>query len=146
MKITDARNPRWLDAEKTRIAIEVQLDGEGVENWDKTKWVNYAASPSDTVEQGRRLFLGAKEGSYGPVQDAPEILYKKKELKEKKARADSLDLRLIRSLKARIDKTNTAKDDEIYDELSSDVLALRKEIGGLEKWIEENAPKKKEEK
>jgi len=82
--ITDIRNPRWADDEKTKIIVDCKLaDGEEV---------TFVASPNDCTDYGPKIYQDCLDGKYGKIADfsVPE-----KTMEELEALAKSeLDRRL----------------------------------------------------
>ena len=64
--ITDIKNPRWVDDEKTKIIVDCKLaDGEEV---------TFVASPNDCTDYGPEIYQDCIDGKYGPIAEfsAPE--------------------------------------------------------------------------
>ena len=59
MNIISAANPRWLDAEQTRIDLDIETDKFGT--------IPFTASPNDSEKYGRDLFAAALAGDYGAI-------------------------------------------------------------------------------
>ena len=71
--ITDIRNPRWADDEKTKIIIDCKLaDGEEV---------TFVASPTDCTDYGPKIYQDCLDGKYGKIGDytPPELSIEQKE-------------------------------------------------------------------
>ena len=59
--ITDIRNPRWADDEKTKIIIDCKLaDGEDV---------TFVASPNDCTDYGPKIYQDCLDGKYGKIAE-----------------------------------------------------------------------------
>ena len=59
--ITDIKNPRWADDEKTKIIIDCKLaDGEEV---------TFVASPTDVMEYGKKAYTDCLDGKYGEIAE-----------------------------------------------------------------------------
>ncbi len=59
--ITDIRNPRWADDEKTKIIIDCKLaDGEEV---------TFLASPNDCTDYGPKIYQDCIDGKYGKIAE-----------------------------------------------------------------------------
>ena len=59
--ITDIRNPRWADDEKTKIIIDCKLaDGEEV---------TFVASPNDCTDYGPKIYQDCLDGKYGEISE-----------------------------------------------------------------------------
>jgi hypothetical protein len=63
MKVIEAKNPQWANAEKTQIDLVVTFEQIGE--------VPFTADVSDSVEYGRSLFSRASAGEFGPVAAYP---------------------------------------------------------------------------
>ena len=71
--ITDIKNPRWADDEKTKIIIDCKLaNGEEV---------TFVASPTDIMEYGKKAYTDCINGVYGKISDytTPELSIEQKE-------------------------------------------------------------------
>ena len=71
--ITDIKNPRWADDEKTRIIVDCKLaDGEEV---------TFVASPTDCTDYGPKIYQDCINGVYGEISDytPPELSIEQKE-------------------------------------------------------------------
>ncbi|EMD1657604.1 phage tail assembly chaperone [Pluralibacter gergoviae] len=73
--VTDARHPRWSDASRRTITLDVLF------GWcrESGTYIPFTASPDDGEAHGRQLFADAKAGEYGevappPVQTAEAVL------------------------------------------------------------------------
>lgn len=55
-----AKNPRYSNAEKTLIDIEIEHPKFG--------WIPFSASPNDSLELGRDLFYRATSGEFGDIE------------------------------------------------------------------------------
>lgn len=71
-KIIDTRAPRWVNAARTLVDIEVHHAEHG--------WIPFTASPDDPMDYGRVLFQAALDGELGeiaeyvaPVKTAAEL-------------------------------------------------------------------------
>ena len=124
--ITDIRNPRWADDEKTKIIIDCKLaDGEEV---------TFVASPNDCTDYGPKIYQDCLDGVYGKISDytPPELSIEQKEKSERlKAEIRELELKQLRSLKAIMGEA-TEEDEKIYNEIEAEIQAKREEIRGLE--------------
>ena len=59
--ITDIKNPRWADDEKTKIIIDCKLaDGEEVP---------FVASPNDCTDYGPKIYQDCLDGKYGKIAE-----------------------------------------------------------------------------
>ena len=63
--IENAKNPRWADSGKTKIVLDVKIEGEN-------EWVPFVASPTDCTEYGPRLYNSAVNGEFGEIADSDE--------------------------------------------------------------------------
>lgn len=63
MKVIQAKNPQWANAEKTQIDLTVTFEGLGE--------MPFTADPADSMEHGRSLFDRAYAGEFGPVAEYP---------------------------------------------------------------------------
>lgn len=63
MKIIQASNPIWANAEKTAINLMVVVDAF------PDQQLPFTAMPTDTEAHGRELFAEAQAGKFGPVAD-----------------------------------------------------------------------------
>lgn len=61
--VTDARHPRWSDASRRTITLDVLF------GWcrESGTYIPFTASPDDGEAHGRQLFADAKAGEYGEV-------------------------------------------------------------------------------
>tara|TARA_B100000508_G_C11449822_1_gene273378 strand:+ start:723 stop:1139 length:417 start_codon:yes stop_codon:yes gene_type:complete len=63
-EVVSARNPKWANAEKNMIDLEVNFTDL------EEDWLPYTASPTDvTVEHSRYLYTHALEGDYGDIAE-----------------------------------------------------------------------------
>ena len=62
-----ARSPRWSDASRRTITLEVLFGWCGKDG----AYIPFTASPDDGEAHGRRLFADAKAGKYGEVAPPP---------------------------------------------------------------------------
>jgi hypothetical protein len=60
MKILQAKQPQWADADQSGINLTVKFSHLAFE-------VDFHATPTDTEEHGRDLFRRAAMGEFGPV-------------------------------------------------------------------------------
>ncbi|EPK8588167.1 phage tail assembly chaperone [Pluralibacter gergoviae] len=65
--VTDARHPRWSDASRRTITLDVLF------GWcrESGTYIPFTASPDDGEVHGRRLFADAQTGKYGEVAPPP---------------------------------------------------------------------------
>tara|TARA_A100001515_G_scaffold127785_1_gene113654 strand:- start:127 stop:384 length:258 start_codon:yes stop_codon:yes gene_type:complete len=73
--LIDAKNPRWMDKEKTCIVLECKFSHYAeLGMTENNGYYEFGASPDDVEEHGRQIFEKAKAGDYGTVGDyvAPE--------------------------------------------------------------------------
>jgi len=62
---TNAKNPRWADAERGKIILDVRFIGE-------EEYVPFVASADDSATHGPMLFNFAVNGIFGTVADSDE--------------------------------------------------------------------------
>lgn len=60
-KIIDARSPKWVNAERTPLDMEVHHAEYG--------WIPSTASPDDPMDYGRVLFQAALDGELGEIAE-----------------------------------------------------------------------------
>ena len=119
--ITDIRNPRWADDEKTKIIIDCKLaDGEEV---------TFVASPTDIMEYGKKAYTDCINGVYGEISDytPPELSIEQKEA----IAQQELNTRL-NSLMSIENKALAEVDDEFkktYKEKIKTLLDVKKQKG-----------------
>ena len=73
--LIDAKNPRWMDEEKTSIVLECKFSHYAdLGMTENNGYYEFGATPDDPEEHGRQIFEKAKAGDYGTVGDyvAPE--------------------------------------------------------------------------
>ena len=73
--LIDAKNPRWMDEEKTSIVLECKFSHYAdLGLTENDGYYEFGATPDDVEEHGRQIFEKAKAGDYGTVGDyvAPE--------------------------------------------------------------------------
>ena len=129
--ITDIKNPRWADDEKTRIIVDCKLaDGEEV---------TFVASPNDCTDYGPKIYQYCLDGKYGEIAEfsAPEKTVEELEYLAK----SELDRRL-NSLMSIENKALAEVDDEFkktYKEKIKTLLNVKKQKGwpGNVVWPEE---------
>lgn len=63
VEIANAENPRWANAEHTLIDLDVTFVDPPLGK------VSFTASPNDSEQHGRDLFVLAKSGQLGPVAE-----------------------------------------------------------------------------
>lgn len=63
---TEARNPRWGNAEQTVIILEVNFDHLPEE------WVEFGAIASGDYDHTHQLFASAVNGDFGPIAEFEE--------------------------------------------------------------------------
>lgn len=59
--ITDARNPKWIDAAHSAVDLEIEHAQYG--------WIPFTASPNDPEEHGRVLHAAAVAGEFGLIAE-----------------------------------------------------------------------------
>lgn len=62
MNLEYAKNPRWVNAERTMIDLEIKWDAINEE-------LPFTASPTDVEAHGRAIFEAAAAGQFGPVAE-----------------------------------------------------------------------------
>jgi hypothetical protein len=62
MKLISAKNPKWIDAEHTRIDVIALFDRIPEE-------IPFTADPNDCEAHGRDIFAKAVAGEFGPVEE-----------------------------------------------------------------------------
>ena len=73
--LIDAKNPRWMDEEKTSIVLECKFSHYAdMGMTENDGYYEFGATPDEPEEHGRQIFEKAKAGDYGTVGDyvAPE--------------------------------------------------------------------------
>ena len=73
--LIDAKNPKWMDEEKTSIVLECKFSHYAdLGMTENNGYYEFGATPDDPEEHGRQIFEKAKAGDYGTVGDyvAPE--------------------------------------------------------------------------
>ena len=73
--LIDAKNPRWMDEEKTSIVLECKFSHYAdLGMTENNGYYEFGATPDDPEEHGRQILEKAKAGDYGTVGDyvAPE--------------------------------------------------------------------------
>ena len=73
--LVDAKNPKWMDEEKTCIVLECKFSHYAEMGLtDNDGYYEFGATPDDVEEHGRQIYEKAKAGDYGTVADyvAPE--------------------------------------------------------------------------
>jgi hypothetical protein len=63
MMFTNARNPKWTNADHTSIMVEVERNGE---------WMGFVAGPTDCTDYGPMLYNFAVNGIFGEIADSDE--------------------------------------------------------------------------
>ncbi len=61
--LTSVRNPRWVDAEHSKIDCEITTSQFGDEV------LPFTANPNDVEAHGRAIFQDLVDGKYGPVAE-----------------------------------------------------------------------------
>jgi len=61
MKLLSAKNPKWVDAEHTRLDLRV--------TFDNIPEHTFTADPNDCEAHGRDIFAKALAGEFGPVAE-----------------------------------------------------------------------------
>ena len=65
-----AKNPRWMDKEKTAIVLECKFSHYAdMGMTENDGYYDFGASPDDIEPHGRQIFEKAKAGDYGTVAD-----------------------------------------------------------------------------
>ena len=73
--LIDAKNPKWMDEEKTSIVLECKFSHYAdLGMTENNGYYEFGATPDDPEEHGRQILEKAKAGDYGTVGDyvAPE--------------------------------------------------------------------------
>ena len=73
--LIDAKNPKWMDEEKTSIVLECKFSHYAdMGMTENDGYYEFGATPDDPEEHGRQILEKAKAGDYGTVGDyvAPE--------------------------------------------------------------------------
>lgn len=63
--LTDARNPRWANAEQTLIIVEAKFE-HYEEEWG---YLEFCANPNDTEAHGVDLYNRCVAGEFGAIAD-----------------------------------------------------------------------------
>lgn len=66
MNLTEARNPKYKNAEETLIDIEVKFQELG------DQWLPFTANPDDTVAHGVDIYNRAVAGEFGEIESFVE--------------------------------------------------------------------------
>lgn len=65
-----AKNPRWMDKEKTAIVLECKFSHYAdMGMTENDGYYDFGASPDDIEPHGRQIFEKAKAGDYGTIGD-----------------------------------------------------------------------------
>ena len=119
--ITDIRNPRWADDDKTKIIIDCKLaDGETVP---------FVASPNDCTDYGPKIYQDCLDGKYGTISDyTPPVL----SIEQKEAIAQQELNTRLNSLMSIENKALAEVDDgfnKTYKEKIKTLLDVKKQKG-----------------
>lgn len=112
--ITSAKNPKWANAEKTRIDLTVTVDGLVGE-------FPFTASGDDCEAHSCDVFFSAKSGAYGEVSDF--VVTSRIRIDEIKMLLAELDSKKIRPI--------AEGDADYLAILNAQTAALREELRGL---------------
>ena len=111
--ITDIKNPRWADDEKTKIIIDCKLaDGEEV---------TFVASPNDCTDYGPKIYQDCLDGKYGKIA---EYSIPEKTMEELEYLAKSELDRRLQSLMTTENQALAEIDDEFKKNYKSKIKAL----------------------
>ena len=67
--VNDVKNPKWINADHTRLNCEVDFD-----ELDEV-YVEFTANPNDTEEHGRKIFEDCVAGNYGEIEEFDVAAY-----------------------------------------------------------------------
>ena len=80
--VNDVKNPKWINAEHTRLNCEVDFD-----ELDEV-YVEFTANPNDTEEHGRKIFEDCVAGNYGEIEEFDVAAYEAQQEAERVAREE----------------------------------------------------------
>ena len=80
--VNDVKNPKWINAEHTRLNCEVDFD-----ELDEV-YVEFTANPNDTEEHGRKIFEDCVAGNFGEIEEFDVAAYEAQQEAERVAREE----------------------------------------------------------
>ena len=68
--LIDAKNPKWMDEEKTSIVLECKFSHyANLGMTENDGYYEFLADPNDAEQHGREIYAKAANGDYGTVGD-----------------------------------------------------------------------------